>query len=168
MYRVQGKTKVVTPRQRNVVVALGSNQGNRQIHLACAVSALEKHFTDTRVSPFLETVAEGVGPQPDFLNGVLIGVTTLSPEKVMGVLLAIEQGQGRVRPYVGAPRTLDLALVLMGSCVFKNEHVQVPHPRFRQRRFVLEPLVGLAPNLIDPLTGATMAELLALLPPRVR
>ena len=83
-------------------------------------------------------------------------------------LLAIEQGQGRVRPYVGAPRTLDLDLVLMGSCVFKNEHVQVPHPRFRQRRFVLEPLVGLAPNLIDPLTGATMAELLALLPPRVR
>jgi len=151
-----------------VVVALGSNQGDRQIHLACAVSALKTHFTDTRVSPFLETVAEAVGPQPDFLNGVLIGSTALSPEKVMDVLLTIERAQGRVRPYVGAPRTLDLDLVLMGSCVFENEHVQVPHPRFRQRRFVLEPLVGLAPTLVDPVTGATMAELLALLPPRVR
>ena len=168
MYRVQGKTKVVTPRQRDVVVALGSNQGDRQIHLACAVSALKTYFTDTRVSPFSETVAEGVGPQPDFLNGVLIGSTALSPEKVMDVLLTIEQAQGRVRPYVGAPRTLDLDLVLMGSCVFENKHVQVPHPRFRQRRFVLEPLVGLAPKLVDPVTGATMAELLALLPPRVR
>ncbi len=147
-----------------MVVGLGSNQGDRQKHLTSAVSALETYFTRPRVSPFIETRAEGVESQPDFLNGVFVGVTALLPEKLMNVLLAIEEEHGRVRPYVGAPRTLDLDLILMGSCVIENEHVQVPHPRFRRRRFVLEPLVGLAPDLVDPVTGATMADLLAKLP----
>ena len=168
VYRVQGTTKVVAPKLREVVVALGSNQGDRQKHLACAVSDLKTNFTRVRVSPFIETAAEGVGLQPDFMNGVLVGSTALSPGTVMNVLLAIEQKQGRVRPYVGAPRTLDLDLILMGACVFKNEHVEVPHPRFRSRRFVLEPLVAIAPNLVDPVTGATMAELLKQLPPVMR
>ena len=168
VYRVQGKAKVVTPRLRDVVVALGSNQGDRQKHLTCAVASLHTHIKRIRLSSFIETAAEGVGPQPDFLNGVLVGVTALSPEKVMNVLLDIEHKHGRVRPYVGAPRTLDLDLILMGSCVFKNEYVQVPHPRFRQRRFVLKPLIDLAPELVDPVTGSTMAELFAALPPFVR
>ena len=163
MHRVQGKTKVVDSRLRDVVVALGSNQGDRQKHLAYAISALETHFTDIRVSPLIETAAENVGQQPDFLNGVVVGSTDFSPENVMNVLLAIEQERGRVRPYAGAPRTLDLDLILMGSCVCENKCVQVPHPRFRQRRFVLEPLVAVAPELVDPVTGSTMAELLSLL-----
>ena len=135
------------------MVALGSNQGDREIHLEYAISSLEKHLTDMRVSPLIETAAEAVGQQPDFLNGVVVGLVELSPENVMNVLLGIERERGRIRPYAGAPRTLDLDLILMGSCVFKNEYVQVPHPRFRQRRFVLKPLSDLAPELVDPVTG---------------
>jgi len=145
------------------VVALGSNQGDRQTHLEYAISALETHLTDMRVSPLIDTVAEEVGQQPDFLNGVAVGLADLSPEKVMNILLEIERERGRIRPYAGAPRTLDLDLILVGSCVCDNDSVQLPHPRFRQRRFVLEPLVAIAPTLVDPITGSTMAELLSIL-----
>ncbi len=160
---MQGKTEVVNPRLRDVVVALGSNQGDRQTHLEYAISALETHLTDMRVSPLIDTVAEEVGQQPDFLNGVAVGLADLSPEKVMNILLEIERERGRIRPYAGAPRTLDLDLILVGSCVCDNDSVQLPHPRFRQRRFVLEPLVAIAPTLVDPITGSTMAELLSIL-----
>ena len=165
---MQGKTEVVNPRLRDVVVALGSNQGDREIHLEYAISSLEKHLTDMRVSPLIETAAEAVGQQPDFLNGVVVGLVELSPENVMNVLLGIERERGRIRPYAGAPRTLDLDLILMGSCVCDNDCVQLPHPRFRQRRLVLEPLVAIAPTLVDPITGSTMAELLSALTSEAR
>ena len=161
MYWVQGETKVGKSRFCDVVIALGSNQGERRAHLAYAISALESLFTEVRASPFVETVAEGVGGQPDFLNGVVVGLTALLPQDVMKALLEIEKERGRLRPYPGAPRTLDLDLILLGSCTFENKQVQVPHPRFRQRRFVLEPLVGIAPELVDPVTGSTMSELLS-------
>ena len=161
MYWVQGETKVVNPRFCDVVIALGSNQGQRRAHLGYAISALETLFTEVRASPFVETVAEGVGGQPDFLNGVVVGLTALLPQDVLKALLEIEKERGRLRPYPGAPRTLDLDLILLGSCTFENKQVQVPHPRFRQRRFVLEPLVGIAPELMDPVTGSTMSELLS-------
>ena len=163
MYWVQGETKVVNSRFCDVVIALGSNQGDRRAHLAYAISALESLFTEVRASPFVETVAEGVGGQPEFLNGVVVGLTALLPQDVMKALLEIEKERGRLRPYPGAPRTLDLDLILLGSCMFENKQVQVPHPRFRQRRFVLEPLVGIAPELVDPVTGSTMSELLSCL-----
>ncbi|HIA49030.1 MAG TPA: 2-amino-4-hydroxy-6-hydroxymethyldihydropteridine diphosphokinase [Acidobacteria bacterium] len=160
---MQGETKVVNSRFCDVVIALGSNQGDRRAHLAYAISALESLFTEVRASPFVETVAEGVGGQPDFLNGVVVGLTALLPQDLMKALLEIEKERGRLRPYPGAPRTLDLDLILLGSCMFENKQVQVPHPRFRQRRFVLEPLVGIAPELVDPVTGSTMSELLSCL-----
>ena len=163
MYWVQGETKVVNSRFCDVVIALGSNQGDRRAHLAYAISALETLFTEVRASPFVETVAEGVGGQPGFLNGVVVGLTALLPQDLMKALLEIEKERGRLRPYPGAPRTLDLDLILLGSCMFENKQVQVPHPRFRQRRFVLEPLVGIAPELVDPVTGSTMSELLSCL-----
>ena len=163
MYWVQGETKVVNSRFCDVVIALGSNQGERRAHLAYAISVLETLFTEVRASPFVETVAEGVGGQPDFLNGVVVGLTALLPQDLMKALLEIEKERGRLRPYPGAPRTLDLDLILLGSCMFENKQVQVPHPRFRQRRFVLEPLVGIAPELVDPVTGSTMSELLSCL-----
>ena len=163
MYWVQGETKVVNSRFCDVVIALGSNQGDRRAHLAYAISALESLFTEVRASPFVETVAEGVGGQPEFLNGVVVGLTALLPQDLMKALLEIEKERGRLRPYPGAPRTLDLDLILLGSCMFENKQVQVPHPRFRQRRFVLEPLVGIAPELVDPVTGSTMSELLSCL-----
>ena len=148
--------------RRLTAVALGSNQGDRHAHLAYAVSALDGLLSGMRVSPFVETAPVGVSlPQPDYLNGVVVGECALSPCGFLDALLEIERARGRVRPYPGAPRTLDLDLVVMGDLVVRLPDVEVPHPRFRRRRFVLEPLAAIAPDLIDPVTGRTMQRLYA-------
>lgn len=144
-----------------VAIALGSNIGDRDAHLRHAVDRLAGSLTHIRVSPFIETEPQQVRPQPLFLNGALVGDCRLTPRDLLDVLLAIERQRGRERPHDGAPRTLDLDLVLFGDRVVEGPGITVPHPRFRQRRFVLEPLAAIAPDMIDPVTGLTVEELLA-------
>ena len=129
------------------------------------MSALGAVLADIRVSPFIETAPVGVAPQPNFLNGAVVGTCRLAPAALLGALLRIERSRGRERPYPGAARTLDLDLVLMGEMVVSRPDLTVPHPRFRRRRFVLEPLAAIAPDLRDPVTGRTVRELLADLDP---
>jgi 2-amino-4-hydroxy-6-hydroxymethyldihydropteridine diphosphokinase len=105
-----------------------------------------------------------VGPQPTFLNAAATGESMLSASAMLDVLLAVEQRFGRERPYEHAPRTIDLDLILYGQAVIETEGLTVPHPRFRERRFVLEPLAEIAADWIDPVTGKTIGELLAGLP----
>jgi len=147
-----------------VAIALGSNVGDRRAHLDYAVSALRALLTHVRVSRYYDTVPVGVsGPQAMFLNAAMVGDTALAPRAMLDALLAIEQERGRERPYVNAPRTLDLDLILMGGVVLEEDGLIVPHPRFRERRFVLEPLAAVAPDLRDPVSGKTVAELLSAL-----
>ena len=101
-----------------------------------------------------------IGLQPIFLNAAATGESMLSAPAVLDVLLAVEQRFGRERPYERAPRTIDLDLILYGEEVIKTEGLTVPHPRFRERRFVLEPLAEIAADWIDPVTGKTIGELL--------
>jgi 2-amino-4-hydroxy-6-hydroxymethyldihydropteridine diphosphokinase len=109
-----------------------------------------------------------VGPQPRYLNAAVVGDTDRTPRELLGVLLAIERERGRDRPFPGAPRTLDLDLILFDHRVIDEPDLVVPHPRFRERRFVLEPLAEVAPDLVDPVTGATVRELLERLDARSR
>jgi len=142
-------------------VALGSNVGDRRAHLDFAVAALRPLLTDVLVSRYYETVPIGVsGPQALFLNAAVVGHTSLGARAILDALLAIEQERGRERPYVRAPRTLDLDLILLGDVLLEETGLVVPHPRFRERRFVLEPLAEIAPDLKDPSTGDTIADLL--------
>jgi 2-amino-4-hydroxy-6-hydroxymethyldihydropteridine diphosphokinase len=144
-----------------VAIALGSNVGDRAAHLDFAVSRLRHFLDDLRVSQYYETEPVGViGVQPLFLNAAAVGGTTQSARAVLDELLAIERVRGRERPFATAPRTLDLDLVLFGDAVIDEPDLVVPHPRFRERRFVLEPLAAIAPHLVDPVTQLTVVELL--------
>ena len=144
------------------VLALGSNLGDRVAHLDYAVQRLQTVLRALNVSRYLETVPVDVsGPQPLYLNAVAVGTTLLPARELLDVLLGIERERGRERPGPNAPRTLDLDLILYGEMVIEEPGLVVPHPRFRQRRFVLEPLAEIAPNLVDPVTGETVAALLA-------
>jgi 2-amino-4-hydroxy-6-hydroxymethyldihydropteridine diphosphokinase len=149
--------------KRQVAIAIGSNLGERESHLEFARSRLRALLSDPRASTTRETAPVGVpGAQPPFLNAALVGTTSMAPRELLAELLAIESDRGRERPFPGAARTLDLDLVLFGDQVVDQPGLIVPHPRFRDRTFVLEPLAEIAPDLRDPVTGKTMMELLNL------
>lgn len=144
------------------VVALGSNLGDRQAAIQFAVSRLAPLLSGLTLSDIIETEPHGAGleAQPLYLNAVAVGETRLEAKDLLAALLAIEAEFGRTRPAPGAPRTLDLDLILLGDDVVDEPGVRVPHPRFRERFFVLGPLAGVAPALVDPVTGLSVARLL--------
>jgi 2-amino-4-hydroxy-6-hydroxymethyldihydropteridine diphosphokinase len=145
-------------------VALGANLGDRERTLLAAVDALaaEPEVDVVAVSSLHDTEPVGVTGQPRFLNGAVALETTLSPQALLELLLAVERRFGRVREGVPehGPRTLDLDLLLYGDDVVDEPGLHVPHPRLHERRFVLEPLAELDPGLVVPGRG-TVSELLA-------
>jgi len=143
-----------------VAVAIGSNLGDRWAHIEFARSRLDALLDGLTTSSIYETDPVGVGAaQGRFLNAAAVGRTTLDPHQLLDALIDIERDRGRERPFPGAPRTLDLDLILFGDDVVDTERLIVPHPRFRERAFVLKPLAEIAPELRDPVTGKTVREL---------
>jgi 2-amino-4-hydroxy-6-hydroxymethyldihydropteridine diphosphokinase len=146
----------------SVAIALGANLGNRRAALDFAVGRLSQLISGLVASQYIETEPEGEGlqDQPLYLNAVVVGETMLPPREILDQLLAIERAYGRERPYPGAARTLDLDLILLGDAIEISSGLYVPHPRFRERFFVLGPLAEIAPDLVDPVTGLKVWELL--------
>jgi 2-amino-4-hydroxy-6-hydroxymethyldihydropteridine diphosphokinase len=148
--------------RRRVAVAIGSNLGDRHAALAFAIDRLSRILSNQQASAPVDTDPEGPGleDQPMYLNAAVIGETDLSARELLDALLRIELEFGRERPYPGAPRTLDLDLVLLGDQVIDEPGLRVPHPRFRTRFFVLGPLAEVGADLRDPVSGLTVGELL--------
>ena len=144
-----------------IAVALGSNLGAREDNIRTAAAAIGRILHNFTLSPLIETAPVGAGLEndPAFLNAVGVGESDLPVREIFDRLRAIEEQAGRQRPYPGAPRTLDLDLILAGDSVIDERDLQVPHPRFRERRFVLDPLCAIAPDLVDPVTKSTIREL---------
>lgn len=147
-----------------VFVALGSNLGDRPTNLSEAVTRMRRlNGTEVLgVAPVLETPAmlpvEDPTPQPAYLNTVAELTTTLEPLLLLRALKQLEQDLGRVVTTRWAPRVIDLDLVLYGERVVTMEELVLPHPGLISRRFVLEPLLHLAPHLAHPVTGVPFAE----------
>jgi len=125
-----------------VAIALGSNLGDRALTLRRAVRELQSVMTVVRVSTFIETKPVDAPPgSPDFLNAVAIGFTMRSPEALLDVLQEIEKRLGRRRTGVrNAPRTIDLDLLFHSAHRIRTRRLMLPHPRYRQRDFVIRPL----------------------------
>jgi 2-amino-4-hydroxy-6-hydroxymethyldihydropteridine diphosphokinase len=148
---------VTTP----VAIALGSNLGDRTRNLRAAAEHVAAFIDNLQLSSFHDTEPVGVGAQPRFLNAAAVGQTRLDARELLNRLLAVELLLGRERPYPGAPRTVDLDLLLYDDAVIDEPELTVPHPRFRERRFVLAPLAEVAAEWVDPVTGKSVAVLLS-------
>jgi 2-amino-4-hydroxy-6-hydroxymethyldihydropteridine diphosphokinase len=145
-------------------VGIGSNLGDREGYLRRAIDLLsaEDGIEVVAVSTLRETEPVGPVPQGPFLNGAVRIATTLSPRDLLGRLLAVEQGLGRVRLERFGPRTIDLDLLLYGDETVDEPGLTVPHPRLHERRFALEPLAELDPTLELPGRGSVSALLAGL------
>jgi len=159
---------VVPVAPRRVLVGAGANLGEPSERLRWAVGELRPLLLLEAVSSLYRTEPVGRSGQPDFLNLVCAGTTSLCPEALLEGLLAIERAAGRVRTERNAPRILDLDLLGLGDLVLEAPGLTLPHPRLHERRFVLEPLVEIAPEWVHPVLGATARELLGRLQPGPR
>jgi len=145
-------------------IALGSNLGDRELNLLRAVAEVGRLPASrvTALSSFYETSPVGAVKQDAFYNAALRLSTGLDPHSLLARLLRIEgETFRRVRTIDQGPRRMDLDLLLYGDRVINEENLVVPHPRLAERRFVLQPLCEIAPNLLHPLTGKSIHELLA-------
>jgi 2-amino-4-hydroxy-6-hydroxymethyldihydropteridine diphosphokinase len=147
---------------KTVYLSLGSNVGDREAHLREAIERLEAaDIRILRCSAIFETEPQDVKEQGWFLNAVVEVETELFPMQLLARAQKIERDLGRQRLKQGGPRTIDIDILLYGSVVIRTPQLEIPHPRMTARRFVLEPLAQLAPDLVHPVTGQAVSAMLA-------
>jgi 2-amino-4-hydroxy-6-hydroxymethyldihydropteridine diphosphokinase len=143
-------------------IGLGSNLGERERNLREALRRLEAAGCSvTAVSSFHETAPAEGAPPPSFLNAAARVETELEARDLLALLLRVERELGRERPFPGAPRTVDLDLLLYDQALIEERGLTVPHPRLHRRRFVLAPLAEIAPGAVHPRLGKSVVEMLA-------
>lgn len=150
--------------KERVYIALGSNIGDRANILDRAIGLLSEQVgTVVAQSKVIETAPVGFESEHSFLNQVVAIDTECSPWELLEATQSIERQLGRLHKSVDGvyhDRTCDIDIILFGDRIVEDKLLTIPHQHFRERRFVLEPLVEIAPNIIDPVTGKTLEELL--------
>lgn len=148
-----------------VYLSLGSNVGDRLANLNAAITQLRAFGEVLAVSSFYETEPVEVTGQPWFLNCAVKLDTEKMPKQLMAAILDLEQQMGRRRGPQKGPRIIDIDILLFGTSIIETKGLTVPHPAMHERRFVLEPLAEIAPDLRHPVLKKTILELRDALPP---
>ena len=145
---------------KSSAIALGSNIGDSQAILAAAVEQLAQTPGILLEAKSSWYITKAVGPpQPDYLNGCVVLRVEMQPQLLLETLLGIEQQFGRVRRQRWGPRSLDLDLLLYDDLILDTPTLQIPHPRMRERAFVLVPLTEIAPHWVEPVSGRVVKDL---------
>jgi len=151
--------------RETVYLSLGSNLGDRAANLRAAIAQLDSAGRLLALSAIYETQPVDVPNQPWFMNCVAAIETDTTPRELLKIALGVESAMGRLRMTGNGARIIDIDVVLFGDLVVNEPGLRIPHPSIQQRRFVLEPLVEIAPEARHPELGKTARELLAELPP---
>jgi 2-amino-4-hydroxy-6-hydroxymethyldihydropteridine diphosphokinase len=155
----------LTCMHKTVYLSLGSNVGNRRAHLEDAISKLDQLGNVITVSSFYETEPVAVTAQPWFLNCTVKLDTEKMPKQLLKGILDLECEMGRRRTQHKGPRNIDIDILLFGTSVVETKGLTIPHPALHERRFVLEPLAEIAPEVRHPVFKKTVREMRDALPP---
>jgi 2-amino-4-hydroxy-6-hydroxymethyldihydropteridine diphosphokinase len=148
-----------------VYLALGSNIGDSLQYIGQAIGLLGSVVHDIQQAPVYVSKAVGYTDQADFMNTAICGQTELSPQTLLQAIDTIEQQIGRVRRFRWGPREIDIDIIFYEDRFIESKNLTIPHPAFRERDFVLQPLVDLNSTLIDPVSQKTVKQLLEQLNP---
>ena len=147
---------------QTVFLAFGANLGNPKDQIEQGIMALNDHGVNVIArSPWFETEPVGMDDQPWFLNQVARASTSLDPYELLAVCQQIENWVGRVPSVRFGPRHLDIDILLYGDERIESDELTIPHPRMRERRFVLIPLLEIAPDIKDPVLNQPYADVLS-------
>jgi len=151
-----------------IYLALGSNIENRKQHIETAIALLREKVQDIIVAPLYETKPQYFEDQYNFLNTVLHGFTDLEPRELLQFTKAVQKEVGRVERFRNGPREIDIDILFYDNVVYKDEELEIPHPRLQERDFVLQPFSDINPDFSHPVLKKTIRELLATLPEEQR
>jgi 2-amino-4-hydroxy-6-hydroxymethyldihydropteridine diphosphokinase len=152
----------------HIFLALGSNIENRKQHIETAIVLLREKVHNITVAPLYETKPRYFEAQQNFFNTVLSGYTDLKPWELLQFTKTVQQEVGRVERFRNGPREIDIDILFYGNVVYKDEELEIPHPRLQERDFVLQPFSVINPNFSHPVLKKTIRELLDTLPEEQR
>ena len=151
-----------------IFLALGSNIEDRQQHIESAIVLLRENVHDIIVAPLYETRPRYFADQHNFLNTVLRGFTDLDLQALLHFTQAVQKEVGRVERFRNGPREIDIDILFYDDVVYKDDVLEIPHPRLQERDFVLQPFFDIDPDFCHPILQKTIRELLAALPEEQR
>ena len=142
-----------------VYLGLGSNLGDRKANLEKALQLLGERLQIEQVSSIYETEPVGYAEQPMFLNAVCRAETELGPLQLLSLIKGIEATLGRVPSFTNGPRSIDVDILFYNDFCMETADLTIPHPKIKERAFVLIPLLEIAPQLVHPISGESIKEL---------